>query len=462
MSNKPQDANRWIHTFIIAMENALYKPSRRWFQKFIFGALLTCSTVSSWIRAVDEKRRYRKFYHHLSRLGTQIDAVQSRFLDWLVENLPSEVLQEMRIRLVADDSPTKRSGPKIEGAGWHHDPTSPNVDTTTCYGHSWVVLSIVLEHPFWGTISIPLSNRLYIRRDDLKKIEEYKRPEFKTKLEFLNEMVAEVSPKLKALEKPVQLLFDRGYVSEDVFTKMAELGVEIVTRFKSNTNLYKLPEVPKEKRRGRPQKYGDSMKADDLMQDRRRRLSRTTVFVYGREELIEYKSAILTSHVSDGKPIHVVVSRIVKQETRSDGTVKEKIGPQGTFVSTNVHLTPEEIIESYSKRFSIEEMFKDLKEVCGLGKQQVRNLESNLACFQILAMNYAIVELWAWDKDATFLTRHRPPWDDIARRPSHKNKRMALQTEEHWAYFSAKYAKTLTPKILNDLKKRLFEQIVAV
>ena len=116
MSNKPQDANRWIHTFIIAMENALYKPSRRWFQKFIFGALLTCSTVSSWIRAVDEKRRFRKFYYHLSRLGTQIDAVQSRFLDWLVENLPSEVLQEMRIRLVADDSPTKRSGPKIEGA----------------------------------------------------------------------------------------------------------------------------------------------------------------------------------------------------------------------------------------------------------------------------------------------------------------------------------------------------------
>ena len=80
MSNKPQDANRWIHTFIIVKENALYKPSRRRFQKFILEALLTCSTVSSWIRSVDEKRRYRKFYHHLSRLGTQIDAVQSRFL----------------------------------------------------------------------------------------------------------------------------------------------------------------------------------------------------------------------------------------------------------------------------------------------------------------------------------------------------------------------------------------------
>ncbi len=139
-----------------------------------------------------------------------------------------------------------------------------------------------------------------------------------------------------------------------------------------------------------------------------------------------------------------------------------KIGPLGTFVSTNVNLTPEEIIESYSRRFSIEEMFKDLKEVCGLGKQQVRNLESNLACFQILAMNHAMVELWAWDKDATFLTRYRSPWNDFDHRPSHKNKRMAMQTEEHWAYFSAKYAKTIPQKILNDMKERLFEQIIAV
>ncbi len=121
--------------------------------------------------------------------------------------------------------------------------------------------------------------------------------------------------------------------------------------------------------------------------------------------------------------------RIVKTEKRADGTLVEKIGSQGTFVSTDVHLTPEEVIESYSKRFSIEEMFRDLKEVCGLGKQQVRSLASNLACFQMLTMNCALVELWDWEKDETFLKRRRDPWDDFSRRPSHKNKRMALQIE---------------------------------
>ena len=79
MSNNQHEANSCIHTFIIPMESTLYKLRRPWFQKLVIGPLLTCSTVSSWIRTVDEKRRFRKFYHHLSRLGIQIDAVQCLF-----------------------------------------------------------------------------------------------------------------------------------------------------------------------------------------------------------------------------------------------------------------------------------------------------------------------------------------------------------------------------------------------
>ncbi len=64
-------------------------------------------------------------------------------------------------------------------------------------------------------------------------------------------------------------------------------------------------------------------------------------------------------------------------------------------------------------------MFKDLKDVCVLGKQQVRNLESNQARFQILTMNRVLIELWAWDQDETFLKRLRSPWDDFERHPLH-------------------------------------------
>ena len=95
-------------------------------------------------------------------------------------------------------------------------------------------------------------------------------------------------------------------------------------------------------------------------------------------------------------------------EERADGTIVEKIGPLGTFVPTNVNLTPEEIIESYSKRFSNEEMFKDLKEVCGLGKQQGRNLESNLACFQALTMTILCQSFGPETKTKHFEAMPRP------------------------------------------------------
>ena len=153
-------------------------------------------------------------------------SVQTTFIVWLIGKMETALSEDTRICLAADDSPTKRYGPKIEGAGWHHDPTSPNMKATTCDGHSWVVLSLIVEHPSWGTISLPLLHRLYIRKEDLKKIVTRKPPEFKTKLELLIEMVQKVSPTLKMIGKPIQILFDRGYVSEEVFGAVLKTSME--------------------------------------------------------------------------------------------------------------------------------------------------------------------------------------------------------------------------------------------
>ncbi|MGA2031960.1 MAG: hypothetical protein ABSG68_06880, partial [Thermoguttaceae bacterium] len=39
-----------------------------------------------------------------------------------------------------DDSPTKRYGPKVEGADIHHNPTPGPADQKYLYGHIWVTL----------------------------------------------------------------------------------------------------------------------------------------------------------------------------------------------------------------------------------------------------------------------------------------------------------------------------------
>jgi hypothetical protein len=81
-----------------------------------------------------------------------------------------------------------------------------------------------------------------------------------------------------------------------------------------------------------------------------------------------------------------------------------------------------------SSRPHIKSRRHDVKEVWGSGQQQVRNLFSNIATWHINLWLYTLVELWAWDRPAEELVpREDSPWDRTDRRPSHADRRKALQ-----------------------------------
>ena len=55
---------------------------------------------------------------------------------------------------------------------------------------------------------------------------------------------------------------------------------------------------------------------------------------------------------------------------------------------------------------------------------------ANVGAFNLNAWMYTVVEAWAWGRSAEELSdRSRSPWDDPTRRPSHADKRKALQRE---------------------------------
>ena len=68
-----------------------------------------------------------------------------------------------RLLLALDDTPTKRYGPQVEGAGIHHNPTPGPADQKFLYGHVWVTLAWLVRHPRWGAIGLPLRALLYVR-----------------------------------------------------------------------------------------------------------------------------------------------------------------------------------------------------------------------------------------------------------------------------------------------------------
>ncbi|MFO0843514.1 MAG: hypothetical protein U0797_14115, partial [Gemmataceae bacterium] len=57
-------------------------------------------------------------------------------------------------------------------------------------------------------------------------------------------------------------------------------------------------------------------------------------------------------------------------------------------------------------------------------------LDSSVGCFNLNLWMHALVEAWAWDKgEEQLVDRSRCPWDSEPRRPSHRDKRKALQRE---------------------------------
>jgi hypothetical protein len=107
--------------------------------------------------------------------------------------------------------------------------------------------------------------------------------------------------------------------------------------------------------------------------------------------------------------------------------VREDHGWLALF-STDPTLSAEEVLTAAADRFSIEQDFHDLKEVEGWGEQQVRDARANVGAFHVSAWAHTLVELWAWGQPREAICDRRDsPWDNAARRPSHADRRKALQ-----------------------------------
>src|SRR5262245_56683306 len=146
-------------------------------------------TVSSWLRAAGIGDDFRRHYQALHSAGRHERACCSSLLRLLLPWLLRVCGQH--IVLAIDDTPAKRYGPHVQGAGLHHNPTRGLAAQKYFWGHLFVSLAWVLRHPLWGTLALPLRGLLYVRHKDLARLnQERKEPwRFRTRLELAVELV---------------------------------------------------------------------------------------------------------------------------------------------------------------------------------------------------------------------------------------------------------------------------------
>ena len=350
-----------------------------------------------------------------------------------------------RLLLIIDDSPTKRYGPKVEGADIHRNPTPGPADQKYLYGHIWVTISLALRHPKWGAMALPLRAMLYVRKQTIATIPPWRQWRFASKLQLAARLVEWVVPILKKAGKTVWIVIDGGYTKEPFLRRVLRLvNVVVIGRLRKDAALRDLPPKvkPGQRRgRGRPRKYGKNKISLAKRAGQKRGWQTVECMLYGETVTKTYKTFLATY-----KPVGGVIRVVL---------VKEDHGYLA-FFSTDPDARVVEIWETFADRATIEQDFHDMKEVWGTGQQQVRNIWTNMAVYNMNLWMHTLVELWSWNRSHEELCdRSDSPWDDAERRPSHANRRKTLRQLMMRNELSTLRAAWWLPRKIIDLAERL-------
>ena len=266
-----------------------------------------------------------------------------------------------------DDTLFHHSGRKVNGAGWWRDAVR---STATNVVHAWglnlVVLTLRINPPWGGEpLGLPINMRLHRKNGP-------------TLIELAKQILAEVAiwlPQRRFLNHA-----DGFYAS---VAGEAITNTHIISRMRRDADIYDLPPKKRQKRRGRPRKRGKPLPAPQQMTKsiRNWRLIETLERGKVRKRLV-YARKVIWYRVSQ-EPVLLVISRDPKGKEKDD-----------FFFTTNLSLTPAEVIGGFADRWSIEDTFKNTKQFIGGQQPQTWKGKGPERAAAVSLWLYSVVWLW--------------------------------------------------------------------
>jgi hypothetical protein len=241
--------------------------------------------------------------------------------------------------LVGDGIKVAKAGRKMPAVKRLHQQSDSNTKPAYIFGHSCQAVA-VLTRALSSVFAIPLACRihegvLFSNRD---------------KRTLLDKMILLINA--LDIQEPFYFVADAYYASRNIVRGLLAEGNHLITRVKRNSVAYYPATPPRApRRRGRPRKYGKKIKVASLLKNTRQ-LQEAASPVYGDQGVtIRFRTADLL-----WRPVGILV-RFVAVDHPRRGTI--------LLMSTNLNLSPLDIIRIYGLRFKIEVSLKQALRVIG-------------------------------------------------------------------------------------------------
>jgi len=245
------------------------------------------------------------------------------------------------------------------------------------WGHIWVVLAIEVER-FDKSWALPVLFRLH--RSE-KRCKADKRP-YRKLTEQARELVELLARRYP--DRRFELLGDAAYTNASLI-KRRLCNVTLIGRGRLDAALYAPPSARRPGQKGRPRVRGQRLPSPaGYANGKDDRWSDLKVTVYGRTVTLKVLVIDALWYIAAGSErMRLVVVRNFPGHEKDD-----------VFVSTDPKLSARHIIESFSRRWSLEVTFHDSKGKLGLEDPQNRTERAVERTAPLALIGYTLTVLW--------------------------------------------------------------------
>lgn len=273
--------------------------------------------------------------------------------------------------------------------------------------------------PLWPqySLSVPIGLSLYLKEEAAGKL---KLP-YRSRSALAREIVDFVAAQVPA--RQIRVLGDGGYATKECLRKLPAT-VHVISRLLLTGKLYARPLPPAGPRRGCPPKKGPLLGSPQTLARKR----------YGWQPHPTEAGALIQAweglwhSVLPGRPVRVVVvRRPTPPRARKPGPRKPR-PPVEAFFTTDLTLSPEEILRYYRERWAIEITLRDSNACTGFGQDQCRKVTRVVGANTLRLVLAAARTLWFLEQGSRAATL------DLQRyRPWYRQKCAPSQLDVVWA-----------------------------
>ena len=324
------------------------------------------------VRRLAELATHRRsesgYYRFLSDGKWRMQIFFKCLFDLIVATFPAASLT-----LVLDDTLSPKWGRGIFGTAFHFDHTA-RPRAGYIWGHNWVVLAVVVQVGTRAWVALPFCVALYRPKKTCP------RREFRTRHERAVDALALVR---RWFSGPILLLADGAYANGSLVGPARKLAIEVVSRLRADARLRE-PEPrrqPKGKR-GRKPRHGPWLPRLSKLARQRSKFKTLAVAIYGKTVTLRLREV-----VAWWPPLACAVKVVIARDPKRPRRV-------AYLVTTDLTLGAVQVVEAFSRRWTIEQMFSVAKNQVGLDSAEVRKERSVVRHAALALAMITWVEVW--------------------------------------------------------------------